>query len=765
MLLSTTILVKELDDRLAKLIDQCREFSDEIVLVTNKDSKIAIPHTRTVEFNWCNDFSKARNFAFEQCKGEYIVWFDADDGISGGDKIRAKVEDMKARNIDWLAIPYMYAESVGLKQYKERIFKKGTVKWEKSVHENPVETRTTTKDLVEDISVIHFKTPEEAKQAQERNLTYLLEEYNRDKQNADPRTVMYLGRTLSGIGERYILSKDDRGYEVLEKANHFFMEYIPKSGWDEDKYFAILMLAKNLGILGEVEEGISYALGAMRIYPAWNKAYFTLGDLYLKTDPSKAIEFIKIGLSKETPQTMLAVSKFEETIAARAQLAEAYLLTGKIDEAYALCEYFKNSNNKSVDKLVDVIKDAKETEDYVKGVATALQYISKTNKDSAIKILDALPANLSDDIRLHAIRNEIATPKTWGKKEIAIVCQFAYETWADPSAVSGIGGSEEAVIYLSRELTKAGYKVTVYNKCRELRGTYNGVDYRNEYELNVKDRFSTIIAWRNPEFFVRNRIIATNKWVWMHDVPQVKITKEIYSSFDKIIVLSDYHRSLIQDVPDDKVMISSNGIVPEHFENLPEKELNTIFYGSSPDRGLECLLKDIMPLVKKEIPDAKLHFCYGWVTFDKMYEGNEKAMAWKQKILDMAKKVGAEDHGRLGHRQLAKLMGRCVVHAYPTEFTEINNITIQKTQSAGCVPVSTDVGATKEFNRQGCIIEGSKIYTSSVLQSKFAKTVIEQLKNPKKIDTKKAIKEFKWENVSNQWITEIESSAVKTVTK
>ena len=97
-------------------------------------------------------------------------------------------------------------------------------------------------------------------------------------------------------------------------------------------------------------------------------------------------------------------------------------------------------------------------------------------------------------------------------------------------------------------------------------------------------------------------------------------------------------------------------------------------------------------------------------------------------------------------------MGECQVWAYPTEFDEINCITAQKAQSAGCVPVTTDRAALNETNVQGFKIYGHKIYTSTVQQKEFAKKIIEQLKNPIKIDTQKAVNDFGWERTCDQWI-------------
>jgi hypothetical protein len=46
-----------------------------------------------------------------------------------------------------------------------------------------------------------------------------------------------------------------------------------------------------------------------------------------------------------------------------------------------------------------------------------------------------------------------------------------------------------------------------------------------------------------------------------------------------------------------------------------------MLYASSPDRGLEHLLR-MWPQIKEKIPGAELHFCYGWNMFDKGYSNN-----------------------------------------------------------------------------------------------------------------------------------------------
>jgi hypothetical protein len=38
---------------------------------------------RIIDFTWCDDFAKARNFALEHCTGEWVLYVDADERVSG----------------------------------------------------------------------------------------------------------------------------------------------------------------------------------------------------------------------------------------------------------------------------------------------------------------------------------------------------------------------------------------------------------------------------------------------------------------------------------------------------------------------------------------------------------------------------------------------------------------------------------------------------------------------------------------------------------
>ena len=84
--LSVCMIVKNEEDVLARCLDCVKQFADEINIVdtgsSDKTKEIAKRYTdRVFDFEWCDDFSKARNFAFSKATKTYCMWLDADDVI------------------------------------------------------------------------------------------------------------------------------------------------------------------------------------------------------------------------------------------------------------------------------------------------------------------------------------------------------------------------------------------------------------------------------------------------------------------------------------------------------------------------------------------------------------------------------------------------------------------------------------------------------------------------------------------------------------
>lgn len=85
--ISLCMIVKNEEKVLARCLDSIRELMDEIIIVdtgsADKTKEIALHYTDKVyDFQWVDDFSAARNFAFSKASCDYIYSADADEVLN-----------------------------------------------------------------------------------------------------------------------------------------------------------------------------------------------------------------------------------------------------------------------------------------------------------------------------------------------------------------------------------------------------------------------------------------------------------------------------------------------------------------------------------------------------------------------------------------------------------------------------------------------------------------------------------------------------------
>jgi glycosyltransferase involved in cell wall biosynthesis len=344
---------------------------------------------------------------------------------------------------------------------------------------------------------------------------------------------------------------------------------------------------------------------------------------------------------------------------------------------------------------------------------------------------------------------------------------FHVEDWAPPSVENGIGGSEQAIIYLSQELVKLGYQVTVFNRCGDMQGEYNGVVYQPVDQFNPEDNFNVLIfhrAWTQP---MKMQVKARKIGVWMHDNPQLfppieeSERSRFLASFDKLIMLSNFHQSTLPKwIPKDQIFLTKNGINLQVF-NIPSIPRNTkrLIYISDYMRGIEHLLTRWQDVLK-EVPDAELHLFYGWKGVDALINSPfiknfPQLPNKKQEILELIQQKNIYEHGRVGHKQLIEELFQSGIWVYPCHSNlETFCISAWKAQAAGCVPVVTTCAALDETVKSGIRIQGPA--GDEQTNNAFIEAVIDLLKNPDKQETLRqealSLKDsFGWDQVAQQW--------------
>ncbi|MBQ9785865.1 MAG: glycosyltransferase family 2 protein [Clostridia bacterium] len=142
--ISLYMIVKNEESTLKRCLSSVKDLVDEIIIIDtgscDKTKDIAKKFTSKVyDFEWCDDFSKARNYAFSFATCNYIMWLDADD-IIPKKTLNELLKLKPALTADTYMLKYNIAFSPSGKPtfsyYRERIVKNCKhVLWQGVVHE------------------------------------------------------------------------------------------------------------------------------------------------------------------------------------------------------------------------------------------------------------------------------------------------------------------------------------------------------------------------------------------------------------------------------------------------------------------------------------------------------------------------------------------------------------------------------------------------------------------------------------------------------
>lgn len=277
--------------------------------------------------------------------------------------------------------------------------------------------------------------------------------------------------------------------------------------------------------------------------------------------------------------------------------------------------------------------------------------------------------------------------------KIAIVDLLGLTYDGDTLQRRGLGGSESAVILMSKELVKAGFDVTVYNNCIDSQaqpGTYDGVKFidHQQYEDNVY--YDVVISSRSVHPFILNPYDklcekAQLKILWMHDTfcEGDQLIEDLLNRgiIDELFTLSDFHSTYVLncdhggkrnfEVLKHKVFQTRNGAV-KHIENVivKDKDPNHFVYNASVTKGLKPLLNYIWPEVKRHIPTARLTVIGGYYRFREGAEpdAQEKDLHEFEKSID--KQLDVTFTNVIPQYKIAEILSNATFMIYPTDFPE-----------------------------------------------------------------------------------------------
>ena len=272
-----------------------------------------------------------------------------------------------------------------------------------------------------------------------------------------------------------------------------------------------------------------------------------------------------------------------------------------------------------------------------------------------------------------------------------IFCPNTGQNWSPDSLKTGIGGSETAVIRVAEELVKRNQTVTVYAECE---GVWNGVRYAYSEEFRPQ-RVNNFVSWRTVANLREMEKLADNRYLWVHDVNFGAATEEQLAGVT-VLALSEFHKNNLKTLyPTADIVVTGNGIDPERFDREVKRVPHRLIFASSPDRGLERVLR-LFPKVREVYPDAELAVFYG---FDMARQANPQFIA---QVEQLAKQPGVTLGGRIGQDRLAEEYSKADALIYPASmpsgqpFDETFYIGGLEAAAAGCFRVISDHGALRE---------------------------------------------------------------------
>ncbi len=328
---------------------------------------------------------------------------------------------------------------------------------------------------------------------------------------------------------------------------------------------------------------------------------------------------------------------------------------------------------------------------------------------------------------------------------------------------SGLGGSESALIYISRELHRLGNEVMVFCDT-DNPGIYNGVIYEKidkfgDYvEKNIIDVF---ISVRSADIFLYP--VRAGKYVlWLHDDAnqphmQALYSDEIRDKIDIYITVSDWQRMRFVEkfgIDEEKIFLSRNGINRKFFKTYKKRRKKRIVYTSTPFRGLDILL-DIFPEIRKRVPDAELCVYSSMSVYGMNKEDDYAAYG---DLYERCNRPGVRLIGSISQEKLAKELMKAEVLVYPNIFEETSCIAALEAQAAGLAVVSVAKGAlpeTVENGKSGILIEEDIL--SDAGKEKFVKEITSLLNDKERRENmgaygrERVLSRFCWDTIASEW--------------
>jgi glycosyltransferase involved in cell wall biosynthesis len=645
-----------------------------------------LPFIEVYPFEWIDHFAAARNEGLAHVTTDFMMWIDGDDTLRGSEFIRPALVGLREHPEmlgAWCPYEYGYDGdgNVTTLHSRERIIRMDAgFEWQNRIHEV----------LVPDRPGIWLKEPRivwqhlRGYEAQtERNLRLLYLQYHEEPN--DIRTWLYLGHQYFMGGE---------WEKAVEWYERFFQDI---RGFFVERWQSMCYCSRAYRMMERFEEARQVAKLAVEYVPWFSDGYLQLAEAHIKLgEIERAIHWAEFGRTQQEPPDPAFTNPVEEAAEYSCILNPAYAMLGDYDNAILETDIALGymPNNEALKENRRLWVDAKQKQKARDGFVSMTEGLSDTKVLAMSRNLNGLgKENEIRDITIPILMRKAARGT---QPKITIMCGQTLDNWSSATPdEQGIGGSETAVVEITRRLQKDGFQVSVFNSCGIDEGKQDGVLYVDHRRWRPDLKTDTHVSWRSPHPDIA-RIEAETKWLWMHDLnKRDDLTEENTHEYQRIFGVSQFHADYLARVYPfmaGRTSALPNGVNLDRFDLEVEREPFKVIYTSSPDRGLIHLL-DMWPQILATEPEAELHIFYGWDNIDRLIEmGDQSMVAYKELCLLKGKQHGINWRGRVSQGELAREFLSAQVWAYPTSFVETFCVGAVEAMAADCYITTSGVG-------------------------------------------------------------------------
>lgn len=642
--ITLAMIVKNEAENLPRVFGSVMDCFDEVRITDtgSTDNTVEIAEkcgAKVSHFEWCNDFSAARNYSFKDVKTDFVCWLDGDDVLENPAGFRLFRDTVMGLADYWIAT-YHYSSDANGKAVcsfaRERVFRvsKG-LQWKYPIHEGVLPDNVRSQ-FTPSWAVRHMRTSQDLEKDRSRNLK-LFESIK--AKGLDPRMQYYYGKELFEAGKPIEATK-----ELLEAAGSPLLE-------PHDRILALQYACYAYIQCNQFEMAVQIAHQGLQLNPQRAEFYSLIGDCYLKLGKiENAIPYFSAAKNCR----IQIPTGYSAPIFHNEELYSVY-------PANQLARIYAN-----IGDLEKGVQEAKEVvEKYQNGEAKAIY-------DEIIKIRDAT-TGYKNAVPCEDI--VITTPP-----------QNAYTWDADIAKSKAMGGSETAAIEMAKHLHKlSGRPVKIFNM-RDTDVVCDGVEYISNAKVNeymCKNKPWLHIAWRH-----NIKLTDAPTFLWCHDLTTPGA--EQHANYEKILCLTPFHKRYVmamQNIPEYKIHVTRNGIKPELFLGSKTKNPNKIVFPSSPDRGLDRAMR-VLDKVREKYPEVELHVFYG---IEHLHKWGLGSLADKLKAM-MGERPWVKYHGATQQDVLIEHFKEAALWLHPCDFVETSCITAMEMVCCGVYPVTRRLG-------------------------------------------------------------------------